>query len=113
MSLIKDGLQIRPFDLVDGPAFVAAALESVSTVGAWMPWCHGRYALVDAESWIQACARNLESGLSYDLGIFSNDKGELLGGISIRSTANIISETRATGYGNRGSDKALRHAPSG
>jgi ribosomal-protein-serine acetyltransferase len=81
--ILSRDLCIRPFRKTDGPAFVAAALESVQTVGAWMFWCHGRFALKDAEAWFAECARNLESGAAYDLGTFASDGKMLLGGIAI------------------------------
>jgi ribosomal-protein-serine acetyltransferase len=81
--LISRDLCIRPFRKGDGPAFVAAALESLSTVGVWMAWCHERFALKDAEAWFGACERNLESGSAYDLGTFAVDGKQLLGGIAI------------------------------
>ncbi|MGH8632591.1 MAG: GNAT family N-acetyltransferase [Burkholderiales bacterium] len=80
---ISRDLCIRPFRKTDGPSFVTAALESVSTVGVWMAWCHERFALKDAEAWFGACDRNLESGNAYDLGTFSMDGMQLLGGIAI------------------------------
>ena len=47
--LVSRDLCIRPFRKGDGPAFVAAALESLSTVGVWMEWCHEHFMLKDAE----------------------------------------------------------------
>jgi ribosomal-protein-serine acetyltransferase len=81
--LVSHDLCIRPYQKSDGPAFVAAALESLSTVGIWMAWCHERFALKDAEAWFDACDRNLESGSAYDLGTFAVDGQQLLGGIAI------------------------------
>lgn len=81
--LVANDLCIRPFMDSDGPAFVAAALESISTVGAWMPWCHSGITLQDARAWFATCERNLDSLTAYDIGTFSNDGNELLGGIAI------------------------------
>ena len=94
--LVSRNLCIRPFRKSDGPAFVAAALESLSTVGVWMGWCHERFALKDAETWIDACHRNLESGSAYDFGAFSVDGEQLLGGIAINQL------NRRQNFGNIG-----------
>lgn len=76
-------LCIRPFVRSDGPEFVAAVLESLPTVGAWMPWCHEHYGLRDAEAWFDVCEKNLASGHAYDLGAFASDGNKLYGGIAI------------------------------
>ena len=81
--LLARGLCIRPFRSADGPAFVAAALESLPTVGAWMPWCHGGYSVDEANAWFANCDKNLEQKAAYDVGIFSADEGAFLGGVSI------------------------------
>ena len=81
--LLARDLCIRPFRRSDGPAFVAAVLESLSTVGAWMAWCHERFTIKDAEAWFDACDRNLNSGHAYDLGAFAGDGKHLHGGIAI------------------------------
>jgi len=81
--LVSRDLCIRPFQSSDGPEFVAAALESLSTVGVWMIWCHRHFALGDAQAWFDACDQNLKSGGAYDLGTFAVDGKKLLGGIAI------------------------------
>ena len=94
--LLSRDLCIRPYRKSDGPEFVAAALESVSTVGTWMGWCHARFTLGDAEAWFGACERNLESKSAYDLGAFSIDGKKLLGGIAINQV------NRRQNFGNIG-----------
>jgi len=82
-SIVARGLCIRPFRSADAPAFVAAALESLPTVGAWMPWCHDDYSADEANAWFAICAKNLEVKAAYDVAILSSDESEFLGGISI------------------------------
>jgi len=94
--LLSRDLCIRPFRKGDGPSFVAAALESLSTVGVWMAWCHERFTLKDAEAWFDACDQNLESGSAYDLGTFAVDGKQLLGGIAINQL------NRRQNFGNIG-----------
>ncbi|MGZ5200480.1 MAG: GNAT family N-acetyltransferase [Telluria sp.] len=78
-----EDLCIRPFRLTDAASFAEAARESVDTVGRWLPWCHAGYSLADAEQWMQVCARTLEAGAAYSMGIFSAEHGVLLGGVGI------------------------------
>jgi ribosomal-protein-serine acetyltransferase len=94
--LLSRDLCIRPFQKGDAPSFVAAALESLSTVGVWMDWCHERFALQNAEAWFHACDQNLESGSAYDLGTFASDGKQLLGGIGINQL------NRRQNFGNIG-----------
>jgi RimJ/RimL family protein N-acetyltransferase len=82
-TLIADGLCIRPLRRHDIDAFHAAALESASTVGRWLPWCRADYSLDEAGEWLQACERNLEEGSAYSMGIFSEDGELFIGGIGI------------------------------
>jgi RimJ/RimL family protein N-acetyltransferase len=96
LPLLSRNLCIRPFRKGDGPAFVAAALESLSTIGVWMDWCHKGYTLKDAESWFDACDRNLKSGIAYGLGTFAVDGKQLLGGIAINQL------NRRQNFGNIG-----------
>lgn len=94
--LLSRDLCIRPYQESDGPEFVAAALESLSTVGAWMTWCHERFTLRDAEAWFGVCRRNLESASAFDLGTFASDGRKLLGGIAINQL------NRRQNFGNIG-----------
>lgn len=64
-------------------SFVAAARESVSSVGRWLPWCHDNYGLDEAAAWFALCAQQLQSGSAYEFGIFSTVTDDLLGGIGI------------------------------
>lgn len=94
--LLSRDLCIRPFQRSDGPEFVAAALESLSTVGLWMTWCHEHFTLKDAEAWFDVCRRNLESDSAFDLGSFASDGRKLLGGIAINQL------NRRQNFGNIG-----------
>lgn len=76
MQITAGDLVIRPFEERDTDAFVAAVRESISAVGAWMPWCSAVYSCDEA-------TYSLRTNLEYDLGIFSLESGLLLGGISV------------------------------
>lgn len=48
-AIIGDGLCLRPLLMADAPALARAALESVATVGVWLPWCDASFTEADAE----------------------------------------------------------------
>jgi RimJ/RimL family protein N-acetyltransferase len=81
--ILSDGLCIRPLVDADIDPFVAAARESVDTVGAWMPWCLATYSAKEAKVWIDECVANLAARSAYDMGIFSHDGATFLGGIGV------------------------------
>jgi RimJ/RimL family protein N-acetyltransferase len=81
--IVSQGLCIRPFRIADAEAFAAAVRESVATVGAWLPWCRPDYGAKEARAWIRQCAVRLNMGMSYDVGIFSEDCSTLYGGVAI------------------------------
>lgn len=82
-QLTSGAFQVRPFELMDVAEFVAAVRESISTVGMWMPWAKENYSATDAEAWFEHCARERNSGSSYELGIFSATSGVLVGGCGL------------------------------
>ncbi len=76
-------LQLRPFEEADAPQFVEAVLESVDSVGPWMPWCHAHYTLADALDWFKACHAAKAAGSAYEFGIFSNGGTRFVGGAGL------------------------------
>jgi RimJ/RimL family protein N-acetyltransferase len=86
--LLHSGLELRPFEDRDADAFTAAVLESVETVGRWMPWCHGAYTSADALAWFAACRSALQAGTAFELGIFSAEDHTLLGGAGLNQINN-------------------------
>ncbi|OWW19191.1 GNAT family N-acetyltransferase [Noviherbaspirillum denitrificans] len=89
MHLNAEGLCIRPFRAGDAEAFAAAVRESVATVGQWLPWCHSAYGAKEARVWIGQCAVRLNMGVSYDVGIFTEDDETLLGGVAINQIDHV------------------------
>ena len=81
--ILSDGLCIRPLGDTDIEQFVAAARESVDTVGAWMPWCVASYEREDAKAWFDQCAASLSARSAYDMGIFAADGASFYGGIAV------------------------------
>ena len=74
---------LRPFEGRDAPAFTRAVLESVETVGRWMPWCQSGYVNKDALDWFAVCRQGREAQTAYEFGIFAEDGGEFLGGAGL------------------------------
>ena len=44
-------ITIRQYELDDAGPLLDAALESVSEVGLWLPWCHSGLTLADVRRW--------------------------------------------------------------
>ncbi len=82
-QLSSGGYLIRPFESIHVAEFVAAVHESSSTVGKWMPWANANYSAVDAEAWFDHCNEERARGSSFELGIFSEPSGELVGGCGL------------------------------
>ena len=56
----------------------AAAMESLATVGLWMPWCHSERTMAESVTWLQDCQANWDSGTDYEFTVF-DPSGEYLG----------------------------------
>ena len=82
-ALIGDGLCLRPLLPADAPALAVAALESIPTVGLWLPWCDAAFTLTEAEEWVRICAAERADGSAHHMGIFDADSGGYLGGVGI------------------------------
>lgn len=84
MDITKsEDITIRPFEPDDAAEFTSACLESIDTVGKWMPWCHENFTHEEAMAWITSCSKQIQAGNSYDLGIFRNPDLLLVGSIAI------------------------------
>ena len=94
-SIAFEDLTLRSFEDRDAPAMTAAVLESIATVGRWLPWCHAGFCEQTALDWFATCRESLASGSAHEFGIFSGG-GELLGGAGL----NAIEQGHR--YGNLG-----------
>ena len=83
--IIFEGLVFRSFRNSDAKEFVRAARESVETVGRWMPWCTSSFSEQDARTWFNQCRASMRTETGYELGVFSEKTGELLGGAALNS----------------------------
>jgi hypothetical protein len=57
-TLTFDRVVLRPYRNDDALLLYEAAIESRDTVGRWMPWCHGRYAMTDSVALVESCAES-------------------------------------------------------
>ena len=53
-------------------------MESIATVGHWMPWCHAERTVDEGVAWLQSCRANWDSGTEYEFTAFTST-GEYLG----------------------------------
>lgn len=66
------------------PLMVEAALESVSEVNPWMPWCSDDFSENNARSWILDQIKSKQAGTAYEFAVF-DDSGFYLGGGGINN----------------------------
>ncbi len=81
-ELVTPALRLRPWRPDDAESLHEAVLESVGTVGRWLPWCHEGYARDNAQAWIARSQAGWQQGDAYVFGIFDKT-GELLGDIGL------------------------------
>ena len=83
-NLFSDAhIYIRPFQSTDAKQFVDAVLESLQTVGVYMPWAVPSYSIENALTWIDTCATARDTSTAYEFGIFRVGDDRLLGGCGL------------------------------
>ena len=88
-------VRIRPFEESDAAELTAAALESVTEMMPWMPWCHPGYLESDSVAWIHATIEGHEAGTMHEFAIL-DEVGRYAGGCGISQI------NRQTGVANLG-----------
>jgi len=53
-------------------------MESIATVGHWMPWCHAERTVDEGVAWLQSSRANWDSGTEYEFTALTST-GEYLG----------------------------------
>lgn len=100
-------IRIRSYEEGDAAALFEAARESIDTVGPWLPWCHPKYALEDAQRWVR---EQLEAPPDrHEFAIVGGDRFH--GGIGL----NAIDDERQwanLGYWVRAADRGRGIAPT-
>lgn len=78
IDLVGSRIVMRPNSEEFAAPLHAAAIESIATVGRWMPWCHGARTMDEGVAWLQNCQANWDSGTEYEFTVFT-PSGEYLG----------------------------------
>jgi hypothetical protein len=102
IELESAAIRMRPYCDDDAPLLFTAAIESIETVGRWMPWCHAEYAKTDSIAWVERSRACWQSGEEYSFALFDRKRDYIGGAGSIISIATTISRTWAIGYVSRG-----------
>jgi ribosomal-protein-serine acetyltransferase len=98
---------LRPPRDDDAQAIWDAVRESVTEVGAWLPWCHAAYGLDDALAWVRASRDARARGDECAFVVTDAAEGALLGGCGLnqveavnrRANLGYWVRTAATGRG--------------
>jgi ribosomal-protein-serine acetyltransferase len=113
-SVVPDGIYIRPYEPDDAAGLYAAALESVDEVFPWLPWCHPRYSLPEAEEWTRSRRQLFENGTEYDFAVV-DASGRFLGACALNQInrghrfANLGYWVRSADAGRGVASTAVRH----
>lgn len=107
-SLFAKGIVLREFVPADAEQFVAAIQESAETVGRWLPWWKADYSAHEALLWFAACEQAIASHSGFNIGVFHEDTGLLIGSVAINR---IDAENRvgSLGYWVRESQQGNGH----
>lgn len=81
-ELAGAGLRLRAYRSEDAGALLAAARESIETVGRWLPWCRPDYGEADARAWVAHCADGWRSGEHYAFAVL-DDSAQFCGGVGL------------------------------
>jgi ribosomal-protein-serine acetyltransferase len=73
---------IRPYTPEDARALWEAARESVGEVYPWLPWCHPKYSMAEAQEWIRSRTALAVDGREYSFAIVGSG-GRFLGGCGL------------------------------
>jgi ribosomal-protein-serine acetyltransferase len=91
LTLSSGKFLLRPFTPENIPDFVAAVLQSTTTLGKWMSWANDSYSVAQAASWFAYCDKERENKTSFELGIFEAKSGSLVGGCGLNQFNHINS----------------------
>lgn len=80
--LAADDLVVRAWRPEDGPALLAAVLESLPELGPWMAWAHPAYGPEDAAAFLDHAARSWAAGTEFHYAVVV--EGTLAGSCGLR-----------------------------
>jgi ribosomal-protein-serine acetyltransferase len=78
IDLVGSRIVMRPNSVEFADQLHAAAMESIATVGRWMPWCHSARTLDEGVTWLRNSQSSWDSGAEYEFTLFT-PSGEYLG----------------------------------
>jgi RimJ/RimL family protein N-acetyltransferase len=70
VELSSERILLRPYRIEDADNVFAASIESVDTVGRWMPWCHAEYTKSESIAWIEKSLAMWQSGEACEFAAF-------------------------------------------
>jgi RimJ/RimL family protein N-acetyltransferase len=103
---VETNISIRPYRLDDAAALHEAAIESVSEVRPFMPWCRPDLTVDAARRWIEAQVSAFEASQAFEFVILA-PAGRFLGGCGLtqidemnhRANLGYWVRSSATGHG--------------
>lgn len=87
-----DRLLLRALKRVDVQPLQRAISLSADSISPWLDWCSEGFDELDAEAWINRSRQGWLTGSSYELAVFEQESGNLVGCVyvsSIDSVANL------------------------
>ena len=87
--LTAGDLTLRPLEVQDAPALVAAVHESMAEVMPWLSWCSPEYDLDAARAWIETLPGAWQAGIQYGFAITTTQGGRFLGCIGLNQVNHI------------------------
>lgn len=95
-TLTAKRIILRAFDCDDAEPFAQAVKESGESVGKWLPWWKADFSHDEARLWFESCSERIAAQSAFDIGIFREADGLLLGSVAINR---IDAENRSGSIG--------------
>ena len=95
-GMARGSILIRPYLATDVDRLFDAVAASRARLGAWMPWCHAKYARSDSETWIASRAEAWARSEAFDFVIIDDATDVVLGACGLND---IHRERRAANLG--------------
>ncbi len=96
-TLTAKRIVLREFDSDDAVAFAQAVQESGESVGKWLPWWKADFTQDEARLWFASCSERIAVQSAFDIGIFREDDGLLIGSVAI-NRIDAVNRSGSIGY---------------
>ncbi|MBU6247239.1 MAG: GNAT family N-acetyltransferase [Xanthomonadaceae bacterium] len=103
-EIVDGSLLLRPWRSDDAGALEAAVVESIDSLGRWLPWCRAGYDLAAARDWVRRCEQGWADGEHFAFGIFDPTRQRLLGSVGLNQR-NPLHRSANLGYWVRQSEQ--------